>query len=70
MKINNEIYREVRCPDCKAFVVYDCDLIGTMAKQCEKCGNFNKYTFKQLKTKSNMAKIDTYLVEIKKGGEK
>lgn len=70
MKINNEIYREVRCPECKAFVVYDCDLIGTMAKQCDKCGTFNKYTFKQLKTSANLAKIDQYLIETKRKGGK
>ena len=71
VNIDGKIMREVRCPDCKAFVVYDHDLLGTMVKQCPKCGRSNTFIFKQLKTKSNLDKIETYLIQkIEKGGEK
>ena len=67
--IDGKILREIRCPQCKAFVAYDHDLLGTMVKQCPKCGISNTYTFKQLRTSSNLAKINTYLIEKLKGGE-
>lgn len=67
--IDGKILREVRCPECKAFVIYDHDLLGTMVKQCPKCGRSNTFIFKQLRTSSNLAKIEVYLIEKLKGGE-
>lgn len=68
--IDGKILREIRCPDCKAFVAYDHDLLGTLVKQCPKCGRQNTFVFKQLKTRANLDRIEAYLIEKLKGGEK
>lgn len=68
MIINGRQYREVRCQNCKNYIVYEDDAIGRLAHKCPKCGYLNEIVLKMLKTKANIEKMMKYLVN-PKGGE-
>jgi len=65
--INNKEYRELRCFHCRNFIVYE-NVIGEIAYRCPKCGYLNEFQLKALKTKSNLDKINKFLLPTK-GGE-
>lgn len=66
--INQKEYRELRCKNCRKFIVYEYVFAGRIAIQCDRCGELNEFEFRHLNTNENKATINKEFVM--KGGEK
>ncbi len=55
--INGKQYKELRCSKCQRFIVYQNVAAGVLCITCPKCGHFNEWIFKYLKTEENEAMI-------------
>ena len=74
--INDKLYREIRCPNCRRLLGYEYIYAGRLAFYCNRCGELTEMDFKHTQTKENVAIIkDDFTVaskkpESKEGGEK
>lgn len=71
MIINEKIYREVRCPNCRKLICYEYVYAGRIGFVCPRCDNYSELIFKHLKTIENEDNInkDFTIKPKKKGGE-
>lgn len=56
--INGKQYKEILCYRCSSFVIYANVSAGILAIGCPKCGFFNEWSFKYIKTKENTDNIE------------
>ncbi len=71
IKFKDRQYKELRCAKCQNFVIYHNISAGYALYQCPACGFVNEWTFKYLKTKANVKRIeDDFQLVTSEGGEK
>lgn len=67
MKIDDKFYRELRCQNCRKFVIYEYVLAGRLAFTCPRCGELSEWKFKHFKTAENVQKVDAeYIINPRK----
>ena len=70
IKYNDKQYKELRCACCQNFVIYHNISAGDVLYQCPGCGFVNTWTFKYLKTKANIKRIEEdFQLILDEGGE-
>lgn len=63
MKINDKLYRELRCNKCRKLICYEYIYAGRVAFNCPRCGEFNEVELKYLRTTDNMKLVaDNYTI--------
>lgn len=55
--INDKLYREIRCPDCRRLLGYEYVYAGRLAFYCNRCGELVELDFKHAQTKENIGII-------------
>jgi len=58
MKINDKLYRELRCNKCRKLICYEYIYAGRIAFNCPRCSEFSEVELKYLKTADNMKVMD------------
>ena len=58
MKINDKLYRELRCNKCRKLICYEYIYAGRIAFNCPRCGELSEVELKYLKTTDNMKVMD------------
>ena len=58
MKINDKLYRELRCQKCRKLICYEYIYAGRIAFNCPRCSELTQIELKYAKTKDNVDTID------------
>lgn len=69
MKLNDKIYRELRCRRCRKLICYEYVYAGRIAFSCPRCGELTEQIFKHLKTANVTDTMKEYQIQPSKGGE-
>ena len=51
-------YRELRCSNCRLFIVYEYIFAGRIAIKCKRCDHLNIFVFRHLRTQENKDTIE------------
>jgi len=56
--IDGKIYRELRCNNCRKFIIWEYTFAGRSYYKCPRCGEENVFTFKHYRASAELKEFE------------